>query len=125
MDALECLTALTSTVCRNLYPIPRFNGHTIPERTEASFGKVKVLMYPKSAGNGIVASTLVSEICKMAGIHDIGVKVHGSRNPRNTGKERISYASAYQHIFIQGTCIYAAVILFNLHVCSEMPFRGV
>jgi len=72
--------------CRNLYPIPRYNGHTIPERVEAEFGKVKVVMYPKSAGRGVVASSLVTDICKMAGIHDIGVKVHGSRNPRNTVK---------------------------------------
>lgn len=72
--------------CNNLYPIPRYNGHTIPEPAEAKFGKVKVVMYPKSSGRGIVASTLISEICKLAGIHDIGVKVHGSRNPRNTVK---------------------------------------
>ena len=71
---------------RNLYPIPRFNRHTIPEPATAKFGKVKVVMYPKSSGRGIVASTLVSDICKLAGIHDIGVKIHGSRNPRNTVK---------------------------------------
>lgn len=72
--------------CRNLYPIPRFNGHTIPEPTSAKFGKVKVTMYPKAAGQGMVASSLVADICKLAGIFDIGVKVHGSRNPRNTVK---------------------------------------
>lgn len=72
--------------CRNLYPIPRFNGHTIPEPTSAKFGKVKVTMYPKAAGQGMVASSLVADICKLAGIYDIGVKVHGSRNPKNTVK---------------------------------------
>lgn len=72
--------------CRNLYPIPRFNRHTIPEPATAKFGKVKVVMYPKASGRGIVASTLVTDICKLAGIHDIGVKIHGSRNPRNTVK---------------------------------------
>ena len=69
---------------RNLYPVPRHNAHTVPERVEASFGKVKVLVYPKAAGRGVVASGLVRDIVKMAGIHDVGVKVHGSRNPRNT-----------------------------------------
>lgn len=72
--------------CRNLYPIPRYNAHTIPEPATATFGKVKVIMYPKAAGRGTVASSLVTHICKLAGIHDIGVKVHGSRNPRNTVK---------------------------------------
>lgn len=72
--------------CRNLYPIPRYNEHTIPEPATAKFGKVKVIMYPKAAGRGTVASSLVTHICKLAGIHDVGVKVHGSRNPRNTVK---------------------------------------
>jgi ribosomal protein S5 len=53
---------------------------------EAKFGQVKVVMYPKAAGNGIVANDMITEVCKMAGIHDIGVKVHGARNPRNTGE---------------------------------------
>lgn len=82
----EAVRKAYNRACRNLYPIPRYNGHTIPERMEAKFGKVKVVMYPKSSGRGIVASTLVSDICKMAGVHDVGVKVHGSRNPRNTVK---------------------------------------
>lgn len=72
--------------CKNLYPIPRYNAHTITERMEAKFGQVKVVMYPKSSGTGIVASTMVRDILKMAGLHDVGVKVHGSRNPRNTVK---------------------------------------
>jgi small subunit ribosomal protein S5 len=72
--------------CRNLYPVPRYNGHTIPERVEAKFGQCKVVMYPKAAGQGITANNAVYEICKMAGIYDIGVKVYGSRNPRNTSE---------------------------------------
>lgn len=42
-------------------------------------------MYPKASGTGIVANALMHEICKMAGIHDVGIKVHGSRNARNAG----------------------------------------
>ena len=82
----EAVRKAYQRACRNLYPIPRFNRHTIPEPATAKFGKVKIVMYPKSSGRGIVASTLVSDICKLAGIHDIGVKIHGSRNPRNTVK---------------------------------------
>jgi small subunit ribosomal protein S5 len=82
----EAVRKAYQRACRNLYPIPRFNRHTIPEPATAKFGKVKVVMYPKSSGRGIVASSLVSDICKLAGIHDIGVKIHGSRNPRSTVK---------------------------------------
>eukprot|EP00887_Chlorella_sp_A99_P006150 scaffold22.g6150.t1 len=71
---------------RNLYPVPRFNDHTITEPMEAKYGQVKVVMYPKAAGQGIVASPMLYDLCKMAGIHDIGIKCHGSRNARNTVK---------------------------------------
>ena len=43
-------------------------------------------MYPRSSGRGISANNLLFDICKMAGIHDIGIKVHGSRNARNAVK---------------------------------------
>lgn len=49
--------------------------------------QVKITMYPKASGNGITANPLMLEICKMAGIHDVGIKVHGSRNVRNAGKQ--------------------------------------
>ena len=71
---------------RNLYPIPRHNNHTIPEEVTASFGKTKVIMYPKSSGRGIKANPMLASICQLAGIYDIGIKVHGSRNPQNTIK---------------------------------------
>lgn len=71
--------------CSNLFPIPRYNGHTIPEGTEAKFGQVKMVLYPKCSGKGIVANDMIASICKLAGIHDIGVKIHGSRNRRNAG----------------------------------------
>ncbi|EFN58153.1 hypothetical protein CHLNCDRAFT_141951 [Chlorella variabilis] len=72
--------------CRNLYPIPRYNDHTIPEPMNAKYGQVRVTMYPKASGNGIKANALMYEICKMAGLYDIGIKVHGSRNVRNAVK---------------------------------------
>jgi ribosomal protein S5 len=71
---------------RNLYPIPRHNGHTITEPVTATFGKTKVIMYPKSSGRGIVANPMLASICQLAGIYDIGIKVHGSRNAQNTIK---------------------------------------
>ena len=72
--------------CSNLFPIPRFNAHTVTERAEAKYGQVKMVVYPKAAGTGIVASDMITGICKLAGIHDLGVKIHGSRNRRNAVK---------------------------------------
>ena len=71
---------------RNLYPVPRHNAHTITEEVTATFGKTKVVMYPKSSGRGIVANPMLAGVCQLAGIFDVGVKVHGSRNPQNTIK---------------------------------------
>jgi hypothetical protein len=45
-------------------------------------------MYPRASGNGITANALMYEICKMAGLYDIGLKIHGSRNVRNAGERR-------------------------------------
>ncbi|KAI3427984.1 hypothetical protein D9Q98_006373 [Chlorella vulgaris] len=72
--------------CRNLYPISRYNDHTITEPMNAKYGQVKVVMYPRASGNGITANALMYEICKMAGLYDIGLKIHGSRNVRNAVK---------------------------------------
>ncbi|KAI8106590.1 hypothetical protein M9435_001132 [Picochlorum sp. BPE23] len=71
---------------KNLYPVPRHNNHTVTEPVTATFGKTKVIMYPKSSGRGIVANPMLAGICRLAGIHDVGIKVHGSRNPQNTVK---------------------------------------
>lgn len=71
---------------RNLFPVPRYNNHTVPQRIKSKYGQVSVLIYPKSAGRGIIASPLVMDILKLAGIHDAGVKIHGSRNKRNLVK---------------------------------------
>lgn len=72
--------------CRNLFPVPRYADHTIPEPIKSKFGQVKLTLYPKASGNGIMANALLREICKMAGIHDVGIKQHGSRNVRNAVK---------------------------------------
>ena len=38
------------------------------------------------AGAGVAANPMVTNICHLAGLQDVGVKVHGSRNPSNTVK---------------------------------------
>lgn len=86
LEVANAVQKAQQSAYRNLYPIPRHNGHTITETVTATFGKTKVIMYPKSSGRGIVANPMLASICQLAGIYDIGIKVHGSRNPQNTIK---------------------------------------
>ena len=41
------------------------------------------------AGNGIVANRHIHDICRLAGISDLGAKVNGSTNPMNVIKGTI------------------------------------
>lgn len=71
---------MRSPCCPRLPPCP-----TPRHFPEPPPWQVKLTLYPKASGCGITANNLMREICKMAGIHDIGIKVHGSRNVRNAG----------------------------------------
>lgn len=71
---------------KTLFFVPRYNDATIRVPIKTKFGKSKVTMYPKSSGSGCKASDLMTDICHLAGIKDIGIKIHGSRNLRNQVK---------------------------------------
>ena len=60
---------------KNLFFVPRYDGATIYQSRKAKFGRAQVIMYPRSTGSGILASNMVTAICNLAGIKDIGVKV--------------------------------------------------
>ncbi|KAK9816545.1 hypothetical protein WJX72_001780 [[Myrmecia] bisecta] len=81
--SLEVMPALKKAVERAqkdivVVPTRRVSGvHT------AKYGKVKVTLYPRRIGEGLMANELISEMCRLAGLRDIGIKVHGSRNRRN------------------------------------------
>ena len=59
---------------KTLFYVPRYNQATILHPLVARYGKCKVTMYPRSSGRGAIASNLISDICRLAGIADIGVK---------------------------------------------------
>ena len=60
---------------KNLFYVPMYLGKTIHQRRVAKYGRNKVIMYPRSAGQGIIASPMITAICHLVGIRDIGVKV--------------------------------------------------
>ncbi len=56
--------------------------HSIPFKTEARYGSVKVTLLPAPKGVGIVASDSVKKIIKLGGIKDIWVKTDGKTATR-------------------------------------------
>lgn len=57
------------------------NDNTIFHDIQVKYGSASLLMKPMKAGGGIVASTIIREICTIAGIKDIQAKSLGSNNP--------------------------------------------
>jgi len=58
-------------------------GHSIPFKTQASCGSVKVTLMPAPKGVGIVASDPVKKVLKLAGVKDIWVKTSGNTHARS------------------------------------------
>ena len=65
---------------KTLFFVPRYH-QTILHPLQARYGRCKVIMYPRSTGSGCKASHMVTGICKLAGIQDIGVKVQLTQGP--------------------------------------------
>jgi small subunit ribosomal protein S5 len=56
--------------------------HSIPFKTEASCGSIRVTLMPAPKGVGIVASDPVKKVLKLAGVKDIWVKTSGNTHAR-------------------------------------------
>ncbi len=62
--------------------------HSIPFKTEAKEGSVKVVMLPAPKGTGIVASRAIKQIVQLAGIKDVWIKTYG----KTATRANLSYA---------------------------------
>ena len=56
--------------------------HSIPFKSEAKVGSVRVVLYPGPKGLGIVANPTGRQILSLAGIQDIWVKTFGNTHAR-------------------------------------------
>jgi small subunit ribosomal protein S5 len=56
--------------------------HSIPFKTEAKYGSVKVILQPAPKGLGIVADETTKNILRLAGIRDIWVMTYGNTGAR-------------------------------------------
>jgi small subunit ribosomal protein S5 len=57
--------------------------HSIPFKSSAKIGSVKVVLYPAPRGVGVVADQSSKKILKLAGIKDIWVKTFGQTSTRS------------------------------------------
>jgi small subunit ribosomal protein S5 len=73
----------------SLFLVPRHARTTVLAPSTAWHGSVKASVFPLPTGRGIRASPLASGVCRLAGLADVGVKLHGARTPRNAVKARI------------------------------------
>ena len=67
-----------SRATRNLTYVPRFHGHTVHYPITTVMGKTKLIMIPRSSGTGVTASRVMQAICKLAGIHNVMIKIQAS-----------------------------------------------
>ena len=63
-------------------------NHSIPFKTKAKEGSVRVVMLPAPKGTGIVASSAVRKLIKLAGIKDVWIKTYG----KTATRANLSYA---------------------------------
>lgn len=74
-DANSAVKKAYARAQRNLTYVPRFHGHTVHYPITCYMGKTKFIMEPRSSGSGVTASRLMTAICKLAGIHDVMIKI--------------------------------------------------
>src|SRR2546430_1756297 len=67
---------------KSLVRVPR-HGSTITHQTVGRYGSGRVLLKPASPGTGVITSSPVQTMLKLATIHDILSKSLGSQNPLN------------------------------------------
>ncbi len=71
---------------RNLTYVPRFHGHTVHYPITTFMGKTKLIMIPRSSGTGVTASRMMSAICKLAGIHNVMIKIQARSHRPCSGR---------------------------------------
>lgn len=78
-------------------------------RTHAPRTQVRLQAWPRQSGFGVVASPLVTELCDLAGLKDITVKLSGRRrNVRNVVRLFVDALSSQSlpHDGVEGTGVY-------------------
>eukprot|EP00877_Chromochloris_zofingiensis_P006345 jgi/Chrzof1/1964/Cz10g28050.t1 len=94
---------------KNLIPIPRYRQHTIYHPIDKTYRKVRVQMWPRPDGFGVTANPVVSELCTLAGLRNLTVRITGHN------KNRVNAVTAWldalgtqsiPHDGVEGTGVY-------------------
>ncbi|KAK9837101.1 hypothetical protein WJX81_002759 [Elliptochloris bilobata] len=85
-DMATSLVKAHEKAMQNFFYVPRYRGATLNQEVKYKYGGVLIKAWPLASGSGIRASKVMSGIARLAGLSDVGIKVHGSRCIRNAVK---------------------------------------
>jgi len=70
---------------KQLYHI-ELKGRTLPHAVKGKFGATSIVMFPASAGTGVIAGSSARAVLEYAGVADVLTKVYGSTGAKNVVK---------------------------------------
>ncbi|KKK24090.1 hypothetical protein P175DRAFT_0554671 [Aspergillus ochraceoroseus IBT 24754] len=85
-EAADAVLQSKYRAIRNMQPIPRYENRTIFGDVQGKVGAVELKLMSRPPGFGLRCQSLIFEMCRAAGIHDLAARVDRSRNPMNTVK---------------------------------------
>ncbi|KAF5828023.1 hypothetical protein DUNSADRAFT_18356 [Dunaliella salina] len=112
--AQEAVAAAYLNAFNKLITIPLYRGHTIFNHIEHRYNSLKFLLSPRQDGWGITANDLLLELCNLAGIRNISIKVYGRRRPKFYVAAGFLEALQHQtvpHDGVEGSGIYVREML--------------
>ncbi|GAX73110.1 hypothetical protein CEUSTIGMA_g563.t1 [Chlamydomonas eustigma] len=129
--ALDAVAKAHMECYSNLTYVPLYRGHTIYHRIDHEFHHMKMRLMPRPEGWGVKASDLVSELCGLAGIKNISIKMVGrSKNKFYVAhclKEALTKQSV-PHDGVEGSGVYVREIFRGTGLEGRLPMgikRGV
>ena len=95
VDVQTAIEKAVNVAKKDLIDLPLIDG-TIPFEIRKKFKTAVVFMQPQATGKGIIAGSVVRNICELGGISNINVKIIGrTKNKANNARATID---AFKHI---------------------------
>lgn len=99
-----------------LTTVPLYRGHTIYHHIDHSYHKMKMRLMPRPEGWGLRCSDLLYELCSVAGIRNISIKLIGRRQSKFYVAQCFMEALQQQttpHDGVEGTGMYIREVYRN------------
>eukprot|EP00879_Flechtneria_rotunda_P001675 GHRR01001835.1.p1 GENE.GHRR01001835.1~~GHRR01001835.1.p1 ORF type:complete len:360 (+),score=95.85 GHRR01001835.1:159-1238(+) len=94
---------------QNVVAIPRYRKHTVYHPIDLKVRKVRMQVWPRQLGFGITANPLITQLCDLAGLDNVTIKVSGRRkNVRNVVQVFVEALTqqSLPHDGVEGSGIY-------------------